>query len=106
MKSCFLENQKSILISSYFQQNDVKKCSHQKHLGIIFDSKLDFNIHVDNKVKNCCKIIGLIKGLSVSVPRKALLIIYKSFIRQHLDYGDILYDKPENQNFQNKLEKV
>ena len=32
--------------------------------------------------------------------------IYKSFIRPHLDYGDILYDKPENENFQNKLEKV
>ena len=49
---------------------------------------------------------GIIKILSVSVPRKALLTIYKSFIRPHLDYGDILYDKPENQNFQNKLEKV
>ena len=35
-----------------------------------------------------------------------MLIIYKSFIRLHLDYGDILYDKPGNQNFQNKLEKV
>ena len=27
-------------------------------------------------------------------------------IKPHLDYGDILYDKLENQNFQNKLEKV
>ena len=24
----------------------------------------------------------------------------------YLDYGDILYDKPNNENFQNKLEKV
>ena len=45
------------------------------------------------------KLIGLIKRLSVNVPRKALLSIYKSFIRPHLDYGDILYDKPENENF-------
>ena len=30
----------------------------------------------------------------------------QSFIRSHLDYGDILYDKPGNQIFQNKLEKV
>ena len=51
-------------------------------------------------------MIGIIKRLSVSVPRKALLTIYKSFIRPHLDYGDILYDKPGNRNFQNKLEKV
>ena len=86
--------------------NDVNKCAHQKHLVIILDSKLDFNIHVDNKIKKCYRMIGIIKRLSVSVPRKALLTIYKSFIRPHLDYGDILYDKPENQNFQNKLEKV
>ena len=81
--------------------NNVKKCPHQKHLGIILDLKLDFNIHVHNKIKKCCRIIGIIKRLSVSVPRKALLTIYKSFIRPYLDYGDILCDKPENKNFQN-----
>ena len=32
--------------------------------------------------------------------------IIKSFIRPHLDNGDILDDKPGNQNFQNKFEKV
>ena len=69
--------------------NNVKKHPHQKHLGIILDSKLDFNIHVNNKIKKCYKIIGIIKRLSASVPRKALLTIYKSFIRQHLDHGDI-----------------
>ena len=42
----------------------------------------------------------------MSVPRNALPTIYKSFIRSHLGYGDILYDKPENENFQNILEKV
>ena len=35
------------------------------------------------------------RRLSVNAPRKALLTIYQSFIRPHLDYGDILYDKPE-----------
>ena len=28
------------------------------------------------------------------------------FIRPHLEYGDILYDKPDNENVQNKIEKV
>ena len=84
-----------------FKNNDVKKCPHQKHLGIILDSKLVFNIQVDTKIKNCYNMIGIIKRLSVSVQRKALLSIYKSFIRSHRDYGNILYDKSENQNFQN-----
>ena len=46
-------------------------------------------------------MIGLIRGLSVN-----LLSIYKSFIRPNLDYGDILYDKTNNENFQNKIAKL
>ena len=38
--------------------------------------------------------------------QNSLLIIYKQFIRPHLDYSDILCDKPHNENFQNKIEKV
>ena len=57
-------------------------------------------------LKKCNKLIGLIRKLSVNVSRNASLTICKSFIRPHLDYGDILYHKSENENFQNKLEKV
>ena len=106
MKSYFLENQKSILIPLSLSTIMILRRPYQKHLGIILDSKLDFNIHVDNKIKKCYRMIGIIKRLSVSFPRKAFLTIYKSFIRPHLDYGHILYDKPENQHFQNNLEKV
>ena len=41
-----------------------------------------------------------------SLPRKALLTLYKSFVRPHLDYGDIIYDQPNNESFCNKLETV
>ena len=43
---------------------------------------------------------------SSSQPPSALFTTYKSFTRPHLDYGDIWYDKPSNDNFQNKMEKV
>ena len=46
------------------------------------------------------------KRLSVNLSRSALLTIYKSFITPHLEYGDILCDNPNNENFQNKTEKV
>ena len=44
--------------------------------------------------------------LSVSFPRNVLLRIYKSFIRPYLDYADIIYDKPNNASFKNKIENV
>ena len=74
-------------------------------MGLTLDSKLDFQIHIEQKIKTFNKIIGLIRRLSVSLPKKALLTSYKSFVRPHLDYGDISYDKLDNKNFENKLEK-
>ena len=35
-----------------------------------------------------------------------LLSIYKSFIRPHLDYGDIVFDQPTNDSFCKKLENI
>ena len=36
----------------------------------------------------------------------ALLTISKSFVKFHLDYGDIVYDKPNNESFTSRLERV
>ena len=68
--------------------------------------KLNFNTHVAQKIKKCNKLIGLIKRLSINLPHNASQTIYKSFIRPHLDYGDILYGSPSSENFQSKLEKI
>ena len=38
------------------------------------------------------------------LPREALLTIYKSFIRPHFDYGDVIYDQSYNDLFHAKLE--
>ena len=35
-----------------------------------------------------------------------MLTIYKTFVRSHLDYADIIYDTPFNEAFKEKLEKV
>ena len=36
----------------------------------------------------------------------ALLTIYKSFIRPHLDCGDVIYDQPNNESLCQTLESV
>ena len=48
----------------------------------------------------------MIKKLSNTLPRDALLTIYKSFVTPHLDYGDTIYDQPQNESFCNKLESI
>ena len=89
-----------------FNNAPVKKCSTQKHLGIHLDEKLNFNHHVKEKITKAHKGIGVIKKLSNTLPRDALPTIYKSFVRPHLDFGDIIYDQPQNESICNKLESV
>ena len=50
--------------------------------------------------------MGLLKRLCNKLPRDALLRIYKFFVRSHLDYGDIVYDTPNNESFARRLERV
>ena len=51
-----------------------------EHLGIILDSNLNFNTHLDQKQIECNKFIGLIKRLSVNLSQNPLLAICKSFM--------------------------
>ena len=69
------------------------------------DEKLNFIHHYKEKISKGNKGIGVIKKLN-TLPRKALLTLYKSFVRPNLDYGDIIYDQPNNNSFCNKLETV
>ena len=89
-----------------FNKTEVRTCQSQKHLGLILDKRLNFTEHINSKISKCDKLIGIIKKLSISFPRNALLRIYKSFIRPHLDYADIIYDKPNIASFKTKIENV
>ena len=89
-----------------FNNNNVLTSPCQKHLGLVLDSKLSFNEHVNQKINKCNRIIGLMKRLSLMLSRNQLLTIYKTFVRSHLDYGDMIYDKPFNDSFKEKLGKV
>ena len=64
--------------------------STQKHLGLYLDAKLNFSDYINDKIKNAVKSITVTKTLNVTLPRLSLLTIYKSFIRSHLDYGDVI----------------
>ena len=42
-----------------FNNNKTQSAPAQKHLGLILDSKLDFNQHIDDKINKCNKSLGL-----------------------------------------------
>ena len=50
---------------------------------------------------------GLLQNLQNTLPRpSSLLTIYKSFIKPHLDFGDIIYNQAYNMSFQQKVESI
>ena len=78
----------------------------QEHLDVIFDSSLSFDEHLISVQSKTNKTLGLLRKLQNTLPRQALIIIYKALVRTHLDYGDVLYDKAYCASFPQKLEKI
>ena len=79
---------------------------NQKHLGMFLDTKLDFQEHLKSIFRKVSKRIGLLRKLNHILPRSPLLTIYKSFIRPHLDFVDIIYDQAHNASFHPKPDSV
>ena len=73
---------------------------------MLLDSKLDLKEHIQNVLNEVSKTIGLLRKLQKILPRPPLITVYKSFLRSHLDYGDIIYDQVYNVSFHQKLESI
>ena len=74
-------------------------------MRLIMDSRLSFSEHVNQEINKCNRIIGLMKRLSLILSRNQLLTFYKTFVRSHLGYAHIIYDKHFNDSFKEKMEK-
>ena len=89
-----------------FNNNNVMQAASHKHLGIILDTRLSFEKHLETVLCKINKTIGFIRTLQNLLPRSALVTLYKAFVRPHLDYGDILYDQAHNESLHLKLESI
>ena len=73
------DNQKSLDLT--FNKSNVASSHSVKHLGMLLDSRLNFNEHVQSKINKCYKIIGLIKNFQYTYQEKH----YLGFISHLLD---------------------
>ena len=89
-----------------FNNNILSPSDSHKHIGMILDSKLNFKCHLSEKISKANKGIGIIKRLYNFLPRATLVNIYKTFVRPHLDYGDVIYDNSSNETFCQMIESV
>ena len=87
-----------------FNNNNVSETNSQKHLGVVLDNCLSFEDHLKMILNKVNKSIGLLHKLQNILPSSALLTIYKSFVRPHLNHGDIIIDQAYSVSFHQKLE--
>ena len=92
--------------SLLFNNSIASQTPYQKHLGIFLDTQLTFEEHLKVITTKVNKTIGLLWKLQKTLPRPVLMTMYKTFVRLHLDYGDIIYDQAYNETFHQKLESV
>ena len=90
----------------YFNHNFVKQVPSQKHHGVYLDTKLNFQEHLNNVLSKENKTIGLLRNLEAFLPSQSVVTVYKTFIRPHLDYGDIIYYQTYNDSFHQKMEPI
>ena len=105
-KCCFLIKLLRQIIQILFNGSAVQKSANQKHLGLILDKKLTFNDHITSKFTTVNKLTSRLRKLYHYMPPESPVTIYKSFIRPHLDYADVIFDKPSNANFSYWIESA
>ena len=74
-----------------YNKVNIKVVDHEKDLGVIFQENLKFDLHISFVVNKANRILGLIKRSFVFMDKSTFLCLYKSLVRSHLDYGDLIW---------------
>ena len=93
-------NHASVYFSIVIREN------FQKYLDLFLDSKPNFFDHVNEKIKKGTKGINFFRKMDFLLQRPFLFTIFKSFVRPHLVYGDVIYSQTNNASLLDKIESI
>jgi ribonucleases P/MRP protein subunit RPP40 len=84
----------------------LKRVNEVKDLGVIHDSKLIFDKHIDCIVRKASKALGFIMRASVEFRTlKSVKILYCAFVRSHLEYASQVW-YPQYAVHINRIERI
>ena len=78
-------SRKEIIDSNYYITEEdtdyiLEKVDSIKDLGVVFDSRLIFRNHMQNKINKAYSMIGIIKRNFINMDMHTFALLYKSFI--------------------------
>ncbi len=76
-----------------------------KDLGLTFDSQLTFRNHINEKINKANSIMGIIKRNFIYFKPDTFILLYKSMVRSHLEYGQSVWSPFKKLDIEN-IERV
>ena len=96
----------------YMGNTQIAEVNTHKHLGIILSHDCSWHAHIEYIKEKAWQRINIMRRLKFIQDRKSLEIIYLSFIRPVLEYGDTIwenctqYEKKELDKIQNEAARI
>ena len=103
---------KSVHPPLFMEGSQIMEVESHKHLGIFFSNDCTWHKHIDYIKDKAWKHVNAMRKLKFEFDRKSLEIIYLSFIRPILEYGDTIwdnctqYEKAELDKIQNEAARI
>ena len=83
----------------------LEESGEERDLGVIIDELLKFHRYAAAAVKKANTVLGIIKKSFITLDTQTLPLLYKSMVRPHLEYGNVIWG-PHYKGDQVMVEKV
>ena len=77
----------------------------QKDIGVIIDSNLEFEKHINQKINKANSIMAVIRRSFTTLNQHNFVPLYKALVRSHLDYAISIWS-PYKQKYKDAIENV
>ena len=102
----FHKNDNPVLRTYSISDQTIQSVDSISDLGVVFQSDLRFNLHIDNIITKSLRLLGFIKRNSKYITdTKAITCLYNSLVRSILEYCSIIW-APYYALHNNRLKRV
>ena len=81
----------STSLSVHVNSVELEQVQSHKLLGVIIDTQLNFNEHIDNLWKKLTQCIAVLKKIRHHLPLDQRILYYKAMIKQTMMYGSSVW---------------
>lgn len=102
----FCRNRNPIHCRLFLNSERVDTVSQMRDLGVIFNSKLCFDVHIDYVISKSMSMLGFIKRICYNFSNtNCLKSIYYAHVRSHLEFASEIWS-PEQDTYKRRIESV